>query len=183
MSYKPKNTSYFIKTQKNTFISKNTFIHVLQTQKHFHIFHTNPKNTFIHVLKTQKRFILHTNPKTLSYFILVNRKQKTTITKETNNKTQNPTTTAAAKAAKASSAKTNYNSMSHEVGKAKKGKGKTKRLAAALVSSGVMSFQRVSIKVTTSTSQQKESFLHANKKNKRVDNKAQKRVAPTHLED
>ncbi len=55
--------------------------------------------------------------------------------------------------------------------------------AAALVSRGVMSFQRVSIKVTTGTSQQKESPLHANKKRKRVDNKAPKRVAPTHLED
>ncbi len=47
--------------------------------------------------------------------------------------------------------------------KLKREKAKPK-MAAALVSSGIMSFQRVSIKVTTSTSQQKESFLHANKK-------------------
>jgi hypothetical protein len=131
------------KTPNNTFIfhtnPKKPFIYVLQTQKHF-IFHTNPKNTFIHVLKTQKHFIFHTNPINTFIFHFGNRKQKTTITKETNNKTQNPTTTttttiikpAAANStttttiAKASSVKTNYNSMSHEVGKAKKGKGKTK---------------------------------------------------------
>jgi hypothetical protein len=76
MSYKPKNTSYFIKTQKRFHI-----------QKHFHIFHTNPKNTFIHVLKTQKHFIFHINPKALSYFILVTEKKNNNIK---GNKQQNP---------------------------------------------------------------------------------------------
>ncbi len=78
MSYKPKNTSYFIQTQKTLSYPKT----------HFHTCPTNPKTLsyisykpkkhfhIIHVLKTQKRFILHTNPKTLSYFILVTENKK-----------------------------------------------------------------------------------------------------------
>lgn len=173
-------------------------IYVLQTQKHF-IFHINPKTLSYISYKPEKHF--HTcpkNPKTLhiSYkpkntfiFHFGNRKPKTTITKETNNKTQNPTTTTTTKAAAAAAAKAQLQQQQQQqkhhlqkltttaatavkrsrrttacpmkLEKLKREKAKQK-MAAALVSSGIMSFQRV--KVTTSTSQQKESYLHANKK-------------------